>query len=300
MPFTRVWILRNMAKAKAKTAVKPSSKATTNRKPTAKAALPRAAARPKTVPRTRRAKPASAVALAEAERGPAFDYALPSGGPRRFSEERFLFPKTYEVNRVRVLVRDTEWLFAYWDLNPRAFEAIRQELGERTMALSRLTLRVLDAEGATSEVVILPSGARSWYVRIDPSRRGYLAELGITLPSGQFRSLARSNTVRAPRGGPSPQAAVRSVNHELAFREGNVSTGVDDEAGTLTASETDAGGGLLERPLPGGDARPSRSERRLPALAPPVTGVRSSTPTCRTSAILSSRTSWRRTGSTRR
>jgi len=59
-----------------------------------------------------------------------------------FEEERFLFPESYAKNRVRLLAKDPEWLFAHWDVNPKTWAALRDELGERALALSRLTLRV--------------------------------------------------------------------------------------------------------------------------------------------------------------
>jgi hypothetical protein len=74
------------------------------------------------------------------------------------------------------------------------------------MALSRLTLRVSDTRNGGESVVLLPPGARSWYVRTAGGQRAYRAELGYTLPSGEFRRLAQSNVVVAPRPGPSTEA----------------------------------------------------------------------------------------------
>ena len=46
---------------------------------------------------------------------------LPRDLPARlFEEERFLFPESYGVNRVRLLVKDPEWLFAHWDVDPKS------------------------------------------------------------------------------------------------------------------------------------------------------------------------------------
>ena len=42
----------------------------------------------------------------------------------------------------------------------------------------------------------------SWYLRAVPGHRSYRVELGITLPSGEYRSLARSNAFSTPRTGP--------------------------------------------------------------------------------------------------
>jgi len=146
-------------------------------------------------------------ALTEEERIESAKYLPSALRPRLFEEERFLFPDTYGVNRVRLYVKDPEWLFAHWDVSPESLSTLRTEMGERALALSRLTLRVTDASNGGASVILLPAGVRSWYVRTAGGRRSYRAELGLTLPSGDFRGLARSNTVVAPRGGPSDEPA---------------------------------------------------------------------------------------------
>ena len=143
---------------------------------------------------------------------------LPRELPKRlFEEDRFLFPETYGVNRVRLLVRDPEWIFAYWDVNPAALKDLGRSLGERGLALSRLTLRVQDPLSGGASDILLPPGARWWYIRTDSARRSYRAELGVTLPSGEFRRLAESNTVVTPRVGPSPQRARRRMSYRDAL-----------------------------------------------------------------------------------
>jgi hypothetical protein len=136
--------------------------------------------------------------------------------PRLFEEERFLFPESYGVNRVRLLVRDPDWLFAYWDVNPASLGDLGQGLGERALALSRLTLRIKDPVHGGSSDILLPPGTRWWYVRGDSAPRSYRAELGVTLPSGEFRRLAESNTVVTPRVGPSSLRAVRRMTYAQA------------------------------------------------------------------------------------
>jgi hypothetical protein len=142
---------------------------------------------------------------------------LPRELPKRlFEEERFVFPESYGQNRIRLLVRDPEWIFAYWDVKPQSLEELAKRLGERTIALSRLTLRVVDPVSGGSSDILLPAGARWWYVRTDSARRTYRAELGVTLPSGEFRRLAESNTVVTPRVGPSPERARRRISYRDA------------------------------------------------------------------------------------
>ena len=161
--------------------------------------------------------------LTDEERIESSKYDVHERKHRIFEEERFLFPETYEADRVRLLVKDPEWLFAHWDVSPGALQRVRTDVGERAMALARLTLKVEDpADGALS-IVLLPEGARSWYVRTHLQHRAYRAQLGLTMPSGEFRTLAMSNVVVAPRLGPSPEPASRRVAfshaHEAAAAE---------------------------------------------------------------------------------
>jgi hypothetical protein len=154
--------------------------------------------------------------LTEEERIESSKYDVRERPRRVFEEERFLFPETYQADRVRLLVKDPEWLFAHWDVSPGSLQRLRDDLGERATALSRLTLRLEDPADSALSVVLLPEGARSWYVRTHAVHRAYRASLGVTMPSGEFRALATSNVVEAPRVGPSPQRAKRRADFSRA------------------------------------------------------------------------------------
>jgi len=159
--------------------------------------------------------PMAAAGLTEEEQIESAKYE-PRRPGRVFEEERFVFPETYGVNRIRLLVKDPEWLFVHWDVDPRSVDGFRAELGERAVAVSKLTLRIADPTSGGMSVVLLPPGVRSWYVQADSRRRAYRAELGFTLPSGEFRRLAESNTVVTPRVGPSPERARKVLLYSQA------------------------------------------------------------------------------------
>jgi Domain of unknown function (DUF4912) len=177
--------------------------------------------------------PAAAAGLSDEEQILAAKYLPRDLPPRLFEEERFLFPESYHVNRVRLLVKDPDWIFAYWDVDPKALEEIGKMVGERSMALSRLSLRVSDPQNGGSTDILLPAGARWWYVRTDAAARSYRAELGVILPSGEFRRLAESNRVTTPRVGPSSSAARRRVT----YRPGVGAAGGLDPAQDASAAE---------------------------------------------------------------
>ena len=222
---------RKPAKKKAEAAPragaqKAAGRAKSSKSRAGKASASAAAARKTATPRSRAPRgrgtgqaaqaPRAVPGLSEEDQIRAAKF-LPRELPKRlFEEERFLFPESYGQNRIRLLVRDPEWIFAYWDVKPESLEELAKSLGERALALSRLTLRVVDPVSGGSSDILLPPGARWWYVRTDAARRTYRAELGVTLPSGQFRRLAESNTVVTPRVGPSPARARRRMSYRAA------------------------------------------------------------------------------------
>jgi uncharacterized protein DUF4912 len=151
----------------------------------------------------RRSRTALAVAPAESEAGPA-----PSSPS---VDDAVALPETYGRTRVRLLMQSPGRLFVHWDLSPGVVEELRGQIGRRAASLARLAVRITAPGNDRPLVVLLPRGARSWYVDVPPQRLEYRAELGLMLPSGEFRALAVSNPVRIPRTTPSPVPAGRRV-----------------------------------------------------------------------------------------
>jgi len=120
--------------------------------------------------------------------------------------------------RLGLLVKDPEWVFAHWELDTAHLARLRRELGERVVAVSALTLRVREPEGGTAQTLLLPRTERSSYVRVQPGATGLRLELGLTLPSGEFRKLAASEAVSLPLPAPSPEPARRVVSYAEARR----------------------------------------------------------------------------------
>jgi hypothetical protein len=284
--------------APARKAVPPARKPTPARKaaPAAKPAPAKktAPARPPAVakaralkaspsrPRTRARAPLAAAAeglvviapeLTEEERIGSSKFA--DTPARVFDDERFVFPETYGQNRVRLLVKDPQWLFAHWDVDPAVFASLRSELGERAAALSRLTLRVTDPDHGGGMVIHLPENARSWYLRADRVRRLYRAELGLTLPTGEYRPLALSNVASAPvAGGAAAQTARRRGLYAVPRRDaqgfvaiGGWVEGDQDGLEDLLAPAPGSGEVRVEASGPG-PWKPAPGDARQPHLEP--------------------------------
>jgi hypothetical protein len=202
----------------------------------------------------------SPVGLTDEEQIESAKYQPRRAKPRVFEEERFLFPQSYGVNRLRLLVKDPQWLFAYWDVDPHSLESLRAELGSRASALSQLTLRVFEDRSGGASTFLVPQDARTWYVPARTTGKAYRAEVGVILPSGEFRPLARSNSVVAPRVGRSAQKAKRRVRYDRAR---SLPPGAAASAPGEDASETES---AWDAPLdawasPEEEPRPSARER---------------------------------------
>jgi hypothetical protein len=173
-------------------------------------------------------------------------------------DDSFAFPKTYGRTRVRLLMQSPGRLFVHWDLSPGVFEELRAQLGRRAASPARLAVRITTPGAVRPLLVMLPRGARSWYVDVPGQRQEYRAELGLMLPSGEFRALATSNVVRMPRTTPSPVPAGRRVAVSRAHPPdaGSIGDVPPDEA-TDGEPGSDAESTRLEgetSPAPGGSS----------------------------------------------
>ncbi len=107
-------------------------------------------------------------------------------------------PSSYGESHLLLLVRDPHTLFAAWDVSPSTVDALKARIGARGYAVSNLTLRLTRAMGSAT-TFHLGKKVRSRYLKIDggPS---YIAEIGLTPPSGRFELIARSTPCFVPQG----------------------------------------------------------------------------------------------------
>lgn len=175
---------------------------------TAPARKPKAQAAPRIIPveaseKNREAAPVAPVAASRRLRRPAPQ-------PPVASREGATF--------VQLFTRDAESLLVFWQTSAQAVGSLLSEIGERTLALARPTLRVTDERGLRPEFVLLPDEARSCTLQVDPRRIAYRVEYGYTLPSGEFRRLAESATVRPPSPAPPGRVATARARVDMNRR----------------------------------------------------------------------------------
>lgn len=106
----------------------------------------------------------------------------------------------YGETGLHLLVRDPDWVFAYWEIAPATREQMR-------IHDKRLVLRWYDvtdlaeftgfnAHSAFEVTVHYPSC--SWYQQMPEPNRCWCAELGVRDHTGYFTPICRSQTVRTP------------------------------------------------------------------------------------------------------
>ena len=110
-------------------------------------------------------------------------------------------------DRVVLLVRDSYWLQADWEVTRAAVERIRVAMAEKwhaALPVLRL-MAVADASANRSEQIIrdLPihGGISSWYIDVDEPPSRYRVVVGYVADNERFFPICRSNVIETPRPG---------------------------------------------------------------------------------------------------
>jgi len=108
-------------------------------------------------------------------------------------------------DRLVVMVRDSYWLHAYWELSRQSVERARVALGQHWHgAKAVLRLWEVSRDGTTSTArkhlrdVEIHGGVSNWYVDVQDPPKSFQLDIGYLTPEGKLLSLARSNTVSTP------------------------------------------------------------------------------------------------------
>mgnify|MGYP001252689739 CR=1 FL=1 len=104
-------------------------------------------------------------------------------------------PGSYRQDKVYAMVRDPNWIYAYWDLSGGARERVTATApgGAWVLRVNNLSDSVFD-----DVPVLIESG--NWYVPV-ASDTEYNVEIGLLGTDGRFHAAASSRSVRTPRMG---------------------------------------------------------------------------------------------------
>lgn len=149
----------------------------------------------------KKAVKSAAAATRRPRRAPAKKTAAPPAPQPAKSK----LPESYGTQRLFLVARDPRWLYAHWD-----FPLAAQRAAARLAADQRLQLRIHQdsAAGRLVTQVAVETEARHWFVPVGRGETRYLAELGYTQKTGDWKSLAVSEPVRTPPETVSPDTAI--------------------------------------------------------------------------------------------
>ena len=119
-----------------------------------------------------------------------------------FPQQDWMLPKNYGDTKIVLMMRDPNWLFAYWEINDHTRYSLKEMLGGSVFENSRVILRVYDitdikfnGENANSSFDLEIGNNDRWYINVPEVDRSYCVEVGFRTPDGRFIMVARSNTV---------------------------------------------------------------------------------------------------------
>ena len=114
--------------------------------------------------------------------------------PPPFMDRGRPIPDTYGHDVLRMMARDPEWIFLYWEVTPHRMRQLQSRFANLHAKPWRVKLIDTDANIAHDSPVFLD--ACSWYLPVKP-RTTYRAELGF-MDGGLFVKVLSSNEVKTP------------------------------------------------------------------------------------------------------
>lgn len=135
-------------------------------------------------------------------------------------------PEDYGDNRMVLMVRDPECLFAYWEPRKDVVDNILNALGSMAHS-AKMVLRVYDVTDVifngnnahTYFDIEVTGGARSWYIHTGKPNRSFCVDIGFLTPNGTFRLIVRSNQVKTPPAGVSEVVDETWMSIEALYEE---------------------------------------------------------------------------------
>lgn len=142
----------------------------------------------------------------------------------------YALPQGYGETRIIAMVRDPEWIFAYWEISQKTKDEFETEYGPSSWVNSKPALRIEDltvgSAGDASFFTEINDWANNWYIKVGKEDSTYRVGIG-RFVGGDFKLLAVSNQVRTPRSRPSEVidlnwGTVEQIQHTIvgSFRPG--------------------------------------------------------------------------------
>lgn len=118
-----------------------------------------------------------------------------------------VIPWNYGKDRLTLMVRDPNWIFAYWEISATKQQEFDSNFGQDAWTNSRSVLRVYDITGVAGfngtnannyTDISINDYVDSWHIDMERPNSTFCVDLGRLFPDGTFITLLRSNIVQTP------------------------------------------------------------------------------------------------------
>ncbi len=110
-------------------------------------------------------------------------------------------PAGYGDHFIYLMVRDPQWLYAYWEIQKPLESNALQQLGgnwDKVRSVLRIYHGAPECSGYGFFDIEMTPGAANWFIEVAPNQ-SYIVEIGLRHEAGRFIALVRSNKVTTPR-----------------------------------------------------------------------------------------------------
>lgn len=129
-------------------------------------------------------------------------------------EKGYYLPLGYNDNKIVLLVRDPQWLFAYWEITNDKREQFITEFGQDSWNSSKPVIKLVNATTKSVKCIEIDDFARNWYIEIEHTNCTYTAEIGRMFIDNSFVSLAVSNIANTPNNKPAIDKPIVFANYK--------------------------------------------------------------------------------------
>lgn len=108
-------------------------------------------------------------------------------------------PNEYNETRAVLMVRDPDWLYAYWEIGADHMACLRQDYGDELASPSNMVLRVFEiSDGMGYFDINVGNRAGNWHININKPGTPFYCLVGLK-DHDRFLPLAVSNIITTPR-----------------------------------------------------------------------------------------------------
>ena len=127
-----------------------------------------------------------------------YAFSIPKTDPEPQIELDFL-PLSYGIDRLVLMVKDPNWLYAYWEITDHLKESFAERTNACAWSDSQPVLRLYNLTRGDHFDIEINDDADSWYILIGKPNSRFQAEIG-RVYQGVYHNLIASNQVTSPAG----------------------------------------------------------------------------------------------------